>query len=44
MGKIYKGVGGHIPKLYHISGNGGRGIKTKRRPNANLIRKGNKGG
>ena len=42
--KIYEGVGGCIPRLNYINGGGGRGIKTKRRPNANLIRKGNRGG
>ena len=44
MGKIYKGVGGRIPRLYHISGGGGRGIRTKRRPGASLIRRGDGGG
>ena len=44
MGKIYKGIKGYIPRLYHIGGGGGRGIKIKRRPSASLNRKGNGGG
>ena len=44
MGKIYKKVGGYVPKLYHINNSNGRGIKTKRRPSTNLNRGGNGGG
>ena len=44
MGKIYKRVKGCVPRLYHIGGNGGRGIKIKRRLSINLNRKGNGGG
>ena len=44
MGKIYKGVGGYVLKLYHIGGGGGRGIRIKWRPSANLSRKGDGGG
>ena len=44
MGKIYKGVGGRVPRLCHIVGGGGRGIRTKRRPSANLSRGGDGGG
>ena len=44
MGKIYKGVGGYVPRLCHISSSGGHGIKTKRRPSASLNRGGNRGG
>ena len=44
MGKIYKGVGGYVPKLCYIGGGGGRGIRTKWRPSASLSRGGNGGG
>ena len=44
MGKIYKRVGGRVPKLCHIGGGGGRGIRIKRRPSASLSRGGNGGG
>ena len=43
MGKIYKRVGGRIPKLYHIGGGGGRGTRIKWRPNASLNRGGDEG-
>ena len=44
MGKIYKGVGGRVLKLYYIGGGDGRGIKTKWRPSTSLNRGGNGGG
>ena len=44
MGKIYKGVGGRVPRLCHIGGGGGCGIRTKWRPNVSLSRGGNGGG
>ena len=44
MGKIYKGVGEYVPRLYHINGGGGRGIRIKRRFSISLIYKGNEGG
>ena len=44
MGKIYKRIWRRVPRLSHIGRGGGRGIKIKRRPNANLIRGGNRGG
>ena len=44
MGKIYKGVGGCVPKLYHIGNGGGRGTKIKRRLSASLSRGGDRGG
>ena len=41
MGKIYKRVWGYIFRLSHIGSSDGRSIRTKRRPNASLIRGGN---
>ena len=43
-GKIYERVGGYVFKLSHTGGSGGPGIRIKRRPSANLIHRGDRGG